>query len=243
MRMSKAEIRESLDQIPIESLLNKELAKELTPKQKRFAHEVAKGESKAQAYRKTYKTNQKPKAVGSDACKLASKPSVAQEIERVKLALQAMEYRSPSHLKALVVDSLTKVLLDEDAKHSDKINASKVIGTISGVDMFKDIKEVNHVINSKLAKDNVLNEIKRLIKGTDSNVVDVEARSLLDELSGSAAHLGAAPSSEQSEPLPDVHTIPLKSSSTFLDPLKSSGIPLNDSFSSMEDPPTHVENK
>ena len=218
MRMSKAEIRESLDQIPIESLLNKELAKELTPKQKRFAKEVAKGEvSKAEAYRRTYNTSQKPKAVGSDACKLASKPSVAQEIERVKLALASMEYRSPSHLKALVVDSLTKVLLDEDAKHSDKINASKVIGTISGVDMFKDIKEVNHVINSKLAKDNVLNEIKRLIKGSDSNIVDVEARSLLDELSGSAAHLGASPSSEQAEPLDDVHTIPLKSSGTFLD--------------------------
>jgi phage terminase small subunit len=234
MRMSKEEIRESLDQIPLESIFNKGLSQELTPKQKRFAKEVAKGEvSKAEAYRRTYNTNQKPKAVGSDACKLASKPSVAQEIERVKLALASMEYRSPSHLKALVVDSLTKVLLDEDAKHSDKINASKVIGTISGVDMFKDIKEVNHVINSKLAKDNVLNEIKRLIKGTDSNIVDVEARSLLDELSGSAAHLGAAPSSEQAEPLPDVHTIPLKSSDI---PLKSS-----DSFSSMEEAPTPSE--
>jgi phage terminase small subunit len=233
MRMSKEEIRESLDQIPIESIFNKGLSQELTPKQKRFAKEVAKGEvSKAEAYRRTYNTNQKPKAVGSDACKLASKPSVAQEIERVKLALASMEYRSPSHLKALVVDSLTKVLLDEDAKHSDKINASKVIGTISGVDMFKDIKEVNHTINSKVAKDQVLNEIKRLIKGSDSSIVDVEARSLLDELSGSAAHLGAAPSSEQSEPLPDVHTIPLKPSSTF-----------TDSFSDMEDPPTHVENK
>lgn len=239
MRMSKEEIRESLDQIPIESIFNKGLSQELTPKQKRFAKEVAKGEvSKAEAYRRTYNTNQKPKAVGSDACKLASKPSVAQEIERVKLALQAMEYRSPSHLKALVVDSLTKVLLDEDAKHSDKINASKVIGTISGVDMFKDIKEVNHTINSKMAKDQVLNEIKRLIKGSDSSIVDVEARSLLDELSGSAAHLGVAPSSEQSEPLDDVHTIPLKSTDTFLDPLKST-----DSFSSMEDTPTHVENK
>ena len=228
MRMSKAEIRESLDQIPIDSILNKGLAKELTPKQKRFAKEVAKGESKAQAYRKAYNTSQKPKAVGSDACKLASNPSIAQEIERVKLALASMEYRSPSHLKALVVDSLTKVLLDEDAKHSDKINASKVIGTISGVDMFKDIKEVNHVINSKLAKDNVLNEIKRLIKGSDSNIVDVEARSLLDELSGSATHLGAAPSSEQSEPLPEVHTIPLTSS---------------DSFSSMEEAPTPSKNE
>ena len=239
MRMSKEEIRESLDQIPIESIFNKGLSQELTPKQKRFAKEVAKGEvSKAEAYRRTYNTNQKPKAVGSDACKLASKPSVAQEIERVKLALQAMEYRSPSHLKALVVDSLTKVLLDEDAKHSDKINASKVIGTISGVDMFKDIKEVNHTINSKMAKDQVLNEIKRLIKGSDSSIVDVEARSLLDELSGSAAHLVVAPSSGQSEPLADVHTIPLKSTDTFLDPLKST-----DSFSSMEDTPTHVENK
>ena len=228
MRMSKEEIRESLDQIPLESLLNKELAKELTPKQKKFAKEVAKGESKGQAYRKVYNTKMNTRAVSVDGHKLAKKPNVALEIERVKMALEAMEYRSPSHLKALVVDSLTKVLLDEDAKHSDKINASKVIGTISGVDMFKDIKEVNHTINSKTAKDQVLNEIKRLIKGSDSNIVDVEARSLLDELSGSAAHLGVAPSSEQSEPLPDVHTIPLKST---------------DSFSSMEDPPTHVENK
>jgi len=216
MRMSKDQIKESLDQVSIKSLLNKDLAKELTPKQKRFAQEVAKGESKSQAYKKAYKTSMNNKAVSVDAFKLAQKPNVALEIERVKMALEAMEYRSPSHLKALVVDSLTKVLLDEDAKHSDKINASKVIGTISGVDMFKDIKEVNHTINSKVAKDEVLKEIKRLIKGSDSNIVDVEARSLLDELSGSAAHLVVAPSSGQSESLHDVHTIPLKSPNTLL---------------------------
>jgi len=217
MKMSKEQIRESLEQIPIESLFNKDLAKELTPKQRKFAREVGKGEvSKAEAYRRTYNTKANPKVVGNNASKLSLQSGIKMEIERVKMAIEAMEYRSPSHLKALVVDSLTKVLLDEDAKHSDKINASKVIGTISGVDMFKDIKEVNHVINSKLAKDNVLNEIKRLIKGSDSSIVDVEARSLLDELSGSATHLGAAPSSEQSEPLPDVHTIPLKSPDVLL---------------------------
>jgi len=230
MKMSKEQIRESLDQIPIESLLNRELAKELTPKQKRFAKEVAKGQvSKAEAYRRTYNTKASPKVVGNNASKLSQQSGIKLEIERVKLALEAMEYRSPSHLKALVVDSLTKVLLDEDAKHSDKINASKVIGTISGVDMFKDIKEVNHTINSKVAKDEVLKEIKRLIKGSDSNIVDVEARSLLDELSGSAAHLVVAPSSGQSESLHDVHTIPLKSTDTLLNPLKSTDVPTNQS--------------
>jgi hypothetical protein len=168
--------------------------------------------TKADAYRASYNTTMKPKALGSEACKLSKDPRISLEIEKTQRALEALEYRSPSHLRALVVQSLTEVLLDEEAKHSDKINASKVIGEITGVDLFKPVTTESKAVTSKVAKDQILNEIKRLIKGqTSDDVVDIEAHTLLEELAAEA-HPGAAPPSVQSESLPDVHTIPLKQS-------------------------------
>jgi hypothetical protein len=217
MKMSKEQIKESLDQIPISSILTKDRAKTLTPKQKAFVKEhVINGLSKGQAYKKAYNTKMSTRNVSVDGHKLAKKPNVSLEIERVKLAVEAMEYRSPSHLRALVVDSLTKVLLDEDAKHSDKIQASKVIGEITGVDLFKPTIEQTKNVSSKVAKDQLMNEIKKMLTNSSNDVVDIEAKALLDELTGEP-HPGGSPQIEQESTVPESHSIPLKSPADISD--------------------------
>ena len=217
MKLTKEQIKKSLDQIPISSVMGKGRERELTQKQKRFVKEIViNGESKANAYRKAYNTKQNPKGVGTDACKLSKKPMINHEIQRVTLAVQAMEYRSPSHLRALVVDSLTKVLLDENAKHGDKIQASKVIGEITGVDLFKPTIEQTKNISSKVAKDQLMNEIKKMLSNSSNDVVDIEAKALLDELTGEP-HPGGSPQIEQESTVPELHSIPLKSPATISD--------------------------
>ena len=207
--ISKDEIRQGLNEIPIESVFNAK--PKLTAKQKAFVKEVViNKESKGKAYRKVYNTQASTRNVSVDGHKLAKKPNVAIEMARVQQALDRMEYFGATNLRALVVDSLTKVLLDDDAKHSDRINASKVIGEITGVDLFKPIVQDTKIVSSKTAKDNILQEIKRLITNQTDDVVDVEALGLLEELAA-VAHPPGTPPIEQQESLDDLHTIPLKS--------------------------------
>ena len=56
MKINRSQIREALDQLPIEEILlgNKAEPNTLTHKQKAFAEEIAKGATKAGAYKKAY---------------------------------------------------------------------------------------------------------------------------------------------------------------------------------------------
>jgi hypothetical protein len=75
MKMTRAQVKESLKSVPMETiLLGVHRAKHsgLTAKQTRFAEEIARGESKAGAYRKAYKSTGKPETQSSErsrACK------------------------------------------------------------------------------------------------------------------------------------------------------------------------------
>ncbi len=226
--ISKDEIRQGVQEVPIESVFNSKTAKPLTHKQKRFVKElVINKKTKADAYRASYNSSMKPKALGSEACKLSKDPRVSQEIEKTQRAIDAMEYRSSGALRALVVQSLTEVLLSDDAKFSDKINASKVIGEITGVDLFKPIVQDTKVVSSKTAKDNILQEIKRLITNQTDDVVDVEALGLLEELAA-VAHPPGTPPIEQKESLDDLHTIPLKSPDNLINSSTTKELQKND---------------
>jgi hypothetical protein len=63
MKMTRAQVKESLKSVPMEQiLLGVHSAKQtnLTAKQIRFAEEIARGETKAGAYRKAYKSKASP---------------------------------------------------------------------------------------------------------------------------------------------------------------------------------------
>jgi len=246
-KMTKEQINEALDQIPISSIISNKAERQLTEKQKRFVKEIViNGESKANAYRKTYNTKANPNVIGVDAHKLANTPKISLEIERVRLAVERSAYYAPPQLRALVVDSLAQVLLDDGAKHSDKINASRVIGSITGVDMFKEQTTEKQAKHSTMAKDDLLEEIKRLLKRDSSNdIVDVEAHSLLSELTGYpgedvAASEGASPTPPNSvqESLNEVHTIPnILSQNLQSDPPPPNSHDESDSTYTRENPP------
>lgn len=224
--ITKDEIRQGLNEIPIESVFNAK--PKLTAKQKAFVKEVViNKESKTKAYKKIYKSKMNNKAVSVNANRLSQSTSVSLEMQRVQMALDRMEYFGATNLRALVVDSLTKVLLDDDAKHSDRINASKVIGEITGVDLFKPIVQDTKVVSSKTAKDNILQEIKRLITNQTDDVVDVEALGLLEELAA-VAHPPGTPPIEEQESLDDLHTIPLKSPDNLINSSTTKELQKND---------------
>jgi len=204
-KLTRKQVKEGLTQIPIDQILH--VPGELTQKQKDFAKGIALGMTATDSYRASYDTQGKPTTVGVDACKLRHNPKVALEIEAYKLAIEAEKHRTPAQLRALVIQSLVQVIIDPEASHSAKINASKVLGTVTEVSAFTERKEVTHITNSADARSKLMDELKAMMK---SQAIDVDVKEvdlLLDELSGAASSTPHTPLGVQ-ESLGELHTIP-----------------------------------
>ena len=72
--------------------------------------------------------------------------------------------------------------IDPETKPAVRVQAAKVLGTVTEVAAFTERKEVRTISSSEDARAKVLAEIKTLMLGTD-NATDIQAKSLLDELS------------------------------------------------------------
>lgn len=170
-RPSRKQIRQALDTVPIDQVLG--VPGELTHKQKTFARLVAQGETGAGAYRKAYKATGKPKTVGNAASVLKKHDGIAREIEAFKLAQQALEYQSPQQLRALVIHSLVKVIADPDSKDATKVQAAKVLGTVTEVAAFTERREVRTIKTSEDARAQLLAKLRQVM---NAGAVDVESR-------------------------------------------------------------------
>lgn len=182
-KLTREQLRQQAEHLPLDSLLGKGVSKSLTPKQKRFAREVASGKTKAEAYRQAYKADATPATLAAAPYRLASDARVSAEIAALEAAERAQAYRTPSRLRALVVETLAQVATDTTQKTSDRLRAAQLIGQITEVAAFTERKEVRTISTSEAARAKVLDEIKAIMSGDDS-VVDVQAKSLLDELQG-----------------------------------------------------------
>jgi hypothetical protein len=215
-RLSRKEVNSALETVPLEQLFSIGVSRELTHKQKTFAREVAKGSTKAEAYRRSYKADAAPSTIHTAPYELASHPVISREIEAYKLALQAQEYQSPAALRALVIQSLVQVVIDPTAKQATKVAAAKVLGTVTEVSAFTERRVVETIKHSTDARAQVLEQIRAIMRAQSIDAVDVDADSLLAELSPQAdseslpddPHPPATPPNASEESLHNLHTIP-----------------------------------
>lgn len=208
-KLSRKQITEGLDTIPLESLFPGK-TKELTHKQRTFAREVAKGSTGAGAYRKAYNTKATPKTQGNQAHKLMSRPDISAEIQAYQRAIEAETHRTPAALRALVIQSLVQVVLDPEEKGAVRVQAAKVLGTVTEVSAFTERRETKIISSSEDAKRNVMEQIRQLMKdgATDAQVIEHDADSLLKELAGDATPPAGGPPAVEEEALRNLHTIP-----------------------------------
>jgi hypothetical protein len=183
--LTRSQTREALEQLPLSSLVSPAAGRELTAKQKKFARAVAMGETGAGAYRAAYSEKAKPKTAGDAAHRLKGHSGIAAEIEALKLAQAAAEYRTPAALRALVIQTLCEVATNPDEKAAVRVNAAKVLGTVTEVAAFTERKEVRTISSSEDARAKIMNELRTLMLNS-GEAVDVEAKSLLDELQSAA---------------------------------------------------------
>lgn len=189
--MSRKALDEGLDSLPMQAILGKRVSDGLTPKQREFARKVAQGKTKAQAYREAFNPNPAPSTIVTTPYKVASDPRVQREIEAYTLALEAEKHRSPAALRSLVIQSLTQVLIDPDTKPAVRINAAKVLGTVTEVAAFTERKEVRTITTSDDARARVMSELRGLLTAGASDATVIEADSLLRELTGETININA----------------------------------------------------
>jgi hypothetical protein len=215
MAMTRKQIREGLSQIPIDSILS--VSGELTTKQKRFAKAVADGETKASAYRQAYKAKPAPSTMVTAPYTLAADPRIKREIEAHRLANEAAKYRNAGQLRDLVIHSLVQVVIDPETKPSVRIQAAKVLGTVTEVAAFTERKEITTIKTSTDARAQIMQQLRDMMKAGASDAVEVDASALLEELAPSDPHLPPMPPYDQAGVDFDTHTIPHEGSTEELD--------------------------
>jgi len=183
-KISKREIREGLEQIPIEQILLGSMGdKQLTHKQKTFAKQVALGKPKAQAYKIAYDTNGNPITASANAQKLMGDTRIKLLVEAYSRAFEAREYQKPERLRELVIHQLTELALNPEVKDAQRIRSLELLGKVSEVGAFTERKETRVIHESSKIKERLLEQLKTIIN-VDASEID-EGESLLRELSGS----------------------------------------------------------
>lgn len=224
-KLSRKAIEDGLDTIPIAEILGvSSKDKGLTHKQQNFARELAKGATKAEAYRRAYKPNPAPTTILNAPYRLAADARISAEVEAYKLAIESAKHRTPEALRQLVIKTLVDVAINPDTKDSVKVAAVKVLGTVVEVGAFLERREVINTTSSKQAREELLLQIKSLMKGEAVDAIELDADSLLAELAPEEVetlppdtHPPHTPQDAEAESLAHKHTIPLKQMPSFMD--------------------------
>jgi hypothetical protein len=182
-KLTRTQIREGLDTIPIETLLTSGQGKRpnLTSKQKAFAHAIALGETKAEAYRQSYKKDASKATLAVQPYVLARDSRITREIEAYQLALEAEKHRNPIQLKALLVQQLVQHSLDEDFPPAQRMKALQMIGNLFEVGAFLERKESTIIHKSSDIRTRLL---ERLGKASDVKAKQDDGLTLLEEIRG-----------------------------------------------------------
>jgi hypothetical protein len=183
MKMTRAQIKESLKAVPMETiLLGVHSAKTtgLTAKQIKFAEEIARGETKAGAYRKAYKSKGKPETQSRRGVELTHDGRIQAQIEAFQAAFEAQKYATPAHLRALTIHELTKHALNEDFPPAQRVKALELLGKITEVALFTERREVVQVSNPAEIKEKLLASLQLAM--STGGAIDVEVTDAADSL-------------------------------------------------------------
>ena len=182
-KLTRAQIRAGLEQVPIETLLSSGEGKQpkITSKMKAFAHAIALGQSKAQAYRGSHKANPAPSTIKNAPYILAADARIQREIEAYKLAIEAEKHRTPAQLKALLVQQLVEHSLNDDFPPAQRMKALQLIGQLFEVGAFLERKESTVIHKSADIRARLLD---RLQARAPSAGPAADALDLLQEIRG-----------------------------------------------------------
>jgi hypothetical protein len=124
----------------------------------------------------------------------------------------------------LVIHSLVQTLIDPETGAAQRIQAAKVLGTVTEVAAFTDRKEVTTITSSEDARARVMHELRLMMNNDATDATVIDAESLMAEL-----HPPQGATSVEAESRAELHTTPLEQIPSLDDPTPS-----------IEEDPPHV---
>jgi phage terminase small subunit len=168
-KLTKQEISEAIQSIPIERLLlgnNKDVR--LTKKQKTFAEELVKTGNKTEAYRRAYDTDGTPRTQGRDAIKVSQHPIVATYVQALESAKAVEEYVLPKRLRSMAIQKLSQMALNDELPPSQQLRALELVGKMTEVALFSERRELVHTLDSNALKEQLMNAVQSAISNSSS---------------------------------------------------------------------------
>ena len=190
MKLTRKQIKEGLDQVPIEAVLlgsAKRGEVKLTAKEKRFAEEMARGATKSDAYRIAYNPKGKRETINKRASEISKREGVQGYCEAIQAAIQAERFTTPAGLRALTIHELKKHALDESFPPAQRVKCLELLGKITEVALFTERREVIKVDDTQAARAKLLDSIKSAIKLDAIDAKLIEGDELLRELKTATA--------------------------------------------------------
>ena len=215
-KLTKKQVAEALDQQPLYEMLQVDKTS-LTTKQLKFCENLARGDTKAGAYRQAYNSKGKSSTMANNGHKLAKRGDIQTITEAIKQGIEFQKLYTAGQIRALVVQRLTQEAISEDSNPSVRVNALKALGTIAGVDAFVHRSETTVIKDSDKARAELMdmlkqsmNDAKRTITADDSDVLQLlaEIAPTHDEISGEEIGDPHPHDTEVGVPPTYIHTIP-----------------------------------
>ena len=225
-KLTKKQIEEALSQTPMHEILQVDKSK-LTPKQIKYCEERARGNTKADSYRKAYNSKGKTNTVATRGHEMDKRSDIQVMTEAIRQGIEFQKLYTAGQIRALVVQRLTQEAISEDSNPSVRVNALKALGTIAGVDAFVHRSETTVIKDSDKARAELMemlkqsmNDAKRTITTDDSDVMQLlaEIAPTHDEIAGEELGDPHPHDIEVGVPSADIHSIPHKQSSSQSSP-------------------------
>ena len=172
-RLTRKVVAETLESVPIDQILvgaSRGSPKALTAKQRRFAEAVARGESKAGAYRSAYNTEALPATQSHAGARLLADSRIAAQVEAFRVAAEAKRYATPAALRSLVIEQLTSMAVNPDVKDAQRLRALELLGKVTEVAAFTERRELVKVTDAGDARTRLVDSLRQALA-----VVDVQA--------------------------------------------------------------------
>ena len=202
-RLTREQIKAGLETVALDTiLLGSNTESRLTPKQREFARNLALGNSKAQAYREAYNSKGTKKTQAANGYKLSQSTDIQQIKKAYEVAIEAAKQRTPAQLRELVIHQLTAHAIDQDVPPAQRIQALKLLGTVSEVAAFTERKEVTNVRKSEDVRSALLEKL-RTISGSAVDAVLIDKTQDADSLLAEIAQGNAANAQENAQPAAD----------------------------------------
>jgi hypothetical protein len=219
-KLTKKQVAEALDQQPLYEMLQIDKTS-LTNKQLQFCEHLARGETKAGAYRKAYNSKGKSSTMANNGHKLANRGDIQTITEAIKQGIEFQKLYTAGQIRALVVQRLTQEAIAEDSNPSVRVNALKALGTIAGVDAFMHRSETKVIKDSDKARSELMDLLKQSMADNARTIEpnDEDVLALMAEINATPSDIPAGDISDPHHhdidsgvPYSSLHSNPLKQS-------------------------------